>query len=109
MEAEVITNRILELLSFNHWSLYRLAKESGIPYSSLSNLKSRKNCPSIPTLEKICKGFNISLAEFFNFEDNPLRNYELTEDEQIFLNSYKNMSEYHKKLTEAYIQGLCEK
>ena len=109
MEAEVITNRIYELLRFNQWSLYRLSKESGIPYSSLENLKTRNNCPTIQTLDKICKALNISLAEFFSFEENPLRNYEMTEDEQILLNSYKSMSAYHKKLTKAYMQGLSEK
>ena len=109
MEAEVIRNRIFELLHFNQWSLYRLSKESGIPYSSLNNLKTRNKCPSIQTLDKICKAFNISLAEFFNLEENPLRVYEITEDEQKLLNFYKNMSAYHKKLAEAYMQGLSEK
>ena len=108
IEDDVI-NRIQELLDFNHWSLYKLAKESSLPYSSLNNLFHRKNCPTIATLERICIGFGISLPEFFNFTENPLRNNNISPEKQDILNSYDSLSAKDKELLVAYLRGLCKK
>lgn len=108
IEDDVI-NRIQQLLDFNHWTLYKLAKESDLPYSSLNNLFHRKNCPTIATLERICIGFNISLPEFFNFTENPLRNHVITPEQQDILNSYNSLSAKDKELLVAYLRGLCKK
>ena len=101
--------RIKELLEFNHWSLYKLAKEADLPYSSISNLFNRNTCPSIPTLEKICTGFRIGLSEFFDFSSNPLRNDGLTEEQQDLLNAYQVLSVKDKELLTAYMRGLLKK
>ena len=47
------------------WSVYRLSVESDLPQSTLINMFNRETQPSIATLEAICKGFDITLAEFF--------------------------------------------
>jgi len=47
------------------WSEYRLAKECGLSESTLANIFRRNAHPSIPTLEAICKGFGITLSQFF--------------------------------------------
>ena len=57
--------RIRELMAERQWSEYRLALESGLSQSTISNIFSRNTTPSIPTLESICKGFGITLAQFF--------------------------------------------
>lgn len=108
IEQEVL-NRIQQLLDFKHWTLYKLAKQSGIPYSSLNNIFNRQTCPTIVTLEKICKGFNISLSEFFSFAENPLRNESITPEQQDILNLYEELSMQDKKLLQAYLQGLSKK
>ena len=99
-------DRIQQLLIFNQWSLYKLAKVSDLPYSSLSNLINRRTCPTIATLEKICNGFNISLTDFFNFKENPLRNETISEEEQRLLNAYAALSQKDKDLLTAYLKGL---
>lgn len=109
MIEEQVLNRIKYLLEFNHWTLYRLAKQSNLAYSSLNNLFSRNTCPSISTLEKICAGFNISLADFFDFGRNPLHNSSITETQQRLLNAYESLSSKDKELLQAYLQGLCKK
>jgi len=68
MMENVVLGRIRELMNLNHWSIYKLAKASGIPYSSLNNCFQRNTTPTIPTLEKLCKGLNISLSDFFDFK-----------------------------------------
>lgn len=60
--------RIRELLDQRGWSMYQLSVKSGVAQSTLSNLFIRYNSPSVATLEKICKAFNISMSEFFEQE-----------------------------------------
>lgn len=109
MIEENVLNRIEFFLNFKHWSVYRLAKESGLSYSSLNNIFNRKTCPSVVTLEKICQGLGITLSEFFEYDNNPLRNDELSVTEQDIINSYRSLSSMDKKLLEAYLNGLCKK
>ena len=109
MIEEEVLNRIKYLLRFNHWTVYKLAKGSQIPYSSLNNLFNRNTCPSIATLEKICAGFGISLSEFFDFAGNPLRNHNVTEEQQDIINSYESLSAKDKELLRVYLDGLCKK
>lgn len=108
IEQEVLS-RIQQLLRFKHWTLYKLAKQSGIPYSSLNNIFNRQTCPTIATLEKICNGFDLSLSEFFSFAENPLRNQNITSEQQDLLNSYEELSAQDKKLLQAYLRGLNKK
>ena len=108
IENEVL-QRIREFLKLNCWSIYKLAKESGIPYSSLNNCFLRNTCPTIPTLEKLCAGLNISLSDFFNYKENPLRDTSLSEDEQNLLSVYRKLSIKDKGLLNAYLEGLSKK
>lgn len=66
-----VLQRIKDLLKERNWSIYRLAQVSGINPSTLGNLFTRNNVPTIPTLERICEALGISLSEFF-IEDNTL-------------------------------------
>lgn len=58
-------SRLQKLMSDRGWTEYRLAKESGLSESTLKNIFRRNTVPSIPTLEAICKAFNITLSQFF--------------------------------------------
>lgn len=109
MIEDTVIERIKDLLIYNHWTAYKLAKESGIPYSSLNNLLNKKNCPTIPTLEKICKGFNITLKEFFDFTENPLIVPQLSDTEQEVINSFKSLSSKEKEAILICLKGLANK
>lgn len=110
MIEQDVLKRIEELLEFNHWSVYKLAKESGLSYSSLNNIFNRRTCPSIVTLEKICSGFGISLSEFFNSEvRTPTVDYVLTPSEQELINCHRSLSATDKKILEAYARGMCKR
>ena len=60
-----ILDRLLRLLKERNWTEYRLAKESGLSESTIANIYRRNAVPSIPTMEEICKGFGITLSQFF--------------------------------------------
>ncbi len=51
-----------------NWSEYALAKNSDITQSTISTWYRKKLQPSVASIEKICTGLGISLAEFFNDE-----------------------------------------
>ena len=109
MIEDQIIERIQELCTRKHISLYRLAKNAELPYSSLNNILHRRTCPTVPPLERLCKGLNVSLSEFFDFEIYPIRNEELTADEEELLNKYKNLSARKRELLHAYMDGLSQK
>lgn len=87
--------KIKDLLKANGWSVYKLSMKSGVSQSTLANMFARNNQPTIPTLELICKGFGISMSEFF-YEETSDKN-ELT-DCEIFLEKYNDLSDNQKRL-----------
>ena len=52
------------------WTEYQLAIESGLTQSTISSWYRKQLVPSIPSLEKICAAFGITLAQFFSEEEN---------------------------------------
>lgn len=64
-----VLDRILQLRMERGWSEYRLAEESGIAQTTISSWFRKQISPSIPSLEKICGAFHITLAQFFSFDD----------------------------------------
>ena len=60
-----IHKRLRQLLTERGWSEYRLAKTCGLSESTIANIYRRNTLPSVATLETICKGFGITLSQFF--------------------------------------------
>lgn len=104
--------KIKRLYTQKGWTVYRLAKESGIPYSSLNSMILRNNQPSVPTLRKLCNGLGVTLSEFFD-DDIPEVDFRcrlnLSEDEFILLEGYRDLSDMNKKLLHSYMMGLAKK
>ena len=57
--------RIRGLMQERGWSEYRLAIASGLSQSTIANIFSRNTTPSVATLECICRGFGVTLSQFF--------------------------------------------
>lgn len=98
-----VVKRIKALCASYGWTSYRLAKESGITYSTLNSMLNKGTTPSIPTLSKICDGFGISLSHFFAADDTVAT---MTSEQIKFLDSWKKLSEENKHNAEKYIQYL---
>ena len=60
-----VLDRIVEFRTAKGWSEYQLAEESGMTQSTISSWYRRHMTPSIPSLERICDAFGISLSQFF--------------------------------------------
>lgn len=59
------TERIKSLLEQRGWTAYRLSKNCGLSENTIATILKRNSLPSVGTLEAICKGFGITLSEFF--------------------------------------------
>ena len=88
-----ILARIRKLQDERGWSNYRLAKEADISENSLNNLFRRSNLPTIPTLEAICKGFGITLSQFFAQGGEPV---ELSDAQRDMLMAWDALTEEQK-------------
>ena len=84
--------RIRELMAERKWSEYRLAIASGLSQSTVANIFNRNTTPSVATLESICAGFGITLAQFFAEGDM----VELTEEQKEMFSAWSSLSKGQK-------------
>ena len=107
-EQNIILTKIENYLVIRKWSLYRLAKEAEIQYSSLHSMFEKNTQPTIPTLMKICKGLGISMSDFFS--DTIRTEFpQCTEDEQELLNTYRELNKKDKKMILSVSKRFAEK
>lgn len=106
MKEEYVLKRVTQLREERGWSLYRLAKEADISYSTLSNTFHRNNVPSVSTLMRICEGFGITLSEFFDEAGTMPK--QLTVSDQRLLADFHRLPRNDKNLVTAYMQGLLK-
>ncbi|MDE5984082.1 MAG: helix-turn-helix domain-containing protein [Eubacterium sp.] len=81
--------RIKYHMQLRGWSEYRLAKESGLSQSTISNIFRRNTLPPIPTLEIICNAFGINLSQFFSDDSNISS---LSDEQKELLNNWSKLS-----------------
>lgn len=84
--------RIKELMEERGWSEYRLAIASGLSQSTVANIFNRNTTPSVATLESICNGFGITLAQFFAEGDM----VELTEEQKEMFAAWSALTREQK-------------
>lgn len=106
MQEDAVIERIKALCAARGWSYYRLAKESGIAYSTLNTMLNKANAPSFWTLSKICDGFSITLAQFFAVEDS---GPPVTREQRQHLELWDALDAQSKALATAYMEGLRER
>lgn len=103
MQEYDVIPRIQELCLQRSWTLYRLAKESGIPYSTLCTMLHKANAPSISTLIRICKGFGVTLSEFFD-TGSEVAYY--TPEQKALLDQWALLSSENQSAAQKYIHYL---
>lgn len=103
MEDTYVIDHIKELCEQRGWTYYRLSKESDIPYSSLNTMLNKRHIPSMHNLIKICKGFEITLSQFF--ADSSKQNDEQNEILQL----WDALDDHSKQLAKTYLYGLAHK
>ena len=72
------------------WTEYQLAERSGLPQSTISSWYRKSMIPTVPSLEKICIAFGITLSQLFAEEENTVS---LTESQMKLLESWSRLTE----------------
>lgn len=71
------------------WTEYQLAERSGLPQSTISSWYRKNMVPTVPSLEKICQAFGITLSQLFAEGDTPVA---LTESQRTLLEQWNKLS-----------------
>lgn len=103
-----ILTKIEEYLDARKWTLYKLAKESNIQYSSLHSMFEKNTQPTIPTLMKICNGLGINISDFFS-DTIITDSFHCTEDELELLAAYRELDKHDKKLILSVSKSFAKK
>ena len=98
-----ILGKIESLRKQREWSIYKLAEQSGVMQSTLSNMFARKTMPSIQTLSMLCSAFGITMSEFFEEDTN---NMILNENEKNLIKEYRLLNNKNKDIASNIIKLL---
>lgn len=60
-----VLDRITKLREQKNWSEYQLAEQSGLTQSTISSWYRKNLLPTLPSLERICLAFGITMSQFF--------------------------------------------
>lgn len=60
-----ILEKITQLRIERNWTEYQLAENSGLTQSTISSWYRKNMLPTIPSLNRICEAFGITLSQFF--------------------------------------------
>lgn len=98
-----VREKLLALLQTRGWSFYRLAKESGVAWSTIRNMFERGTDPTLSTLEALCAGLGVPLVELLQDDvGKPDAPAELLE-------AWQKLSEKNRQLALELMHALEEK
>ena len=86
---KLIAERVDKLRIDNNYSIRELAKKAFISHNSLFSIIQGTKSPNVYTLYNICKALNITLSDFFNFDEEEIR---LRGKEAIVLRIFREIS-----------------
>ena len=72
------------------WTEYQLAEHSGLPQSTISSWYRKNMIPTVPSLEKVCQAFGITLAQLFAETGTPVS---LTKSQEELLERWARLDE----------------
>ena len=93
---------IKELMDERGWTIYELAKRSGLAQTTIANMWKRNTEPTIPSLRAICSGFGITLAQFFAEGDL----VELTPEQRDFFLHWSALTPEQKEILMNLVQSM---
>lgn len=96
--------RIKQLMEIKNITEYRLSKLSGLSQSTISNIFVRNTAPTIPTIEAICNGLGITLAQFFA-DDSDEEPVYLSKEQKKFFNEWMSLTSEQKSVVEKLVES----
>lgn len=85
------------------WTEYQLAERSGLPQSTISSWYRKNMVPSIPSLNKICAAFGITMSQLFSEDDSPVS---LTDNQRKLLENWSKLSQEQQEILFQLIEKM---
>ena len=85
------------------WTEYQLAEHPGLPQSTISSWYHKNMVPTIPSLEKICVAFGITLSQLFAEGNAPVS---LTDSQQKLIEHWARLNEDQQAVVFALIDKM---
>lgn len=85
------------------WTEYQLAERSGLPQSTISSWYRKKIIPTVPSLEKICIAYGITLSQLFSEGGETVT---LTESQQKLLGCWARLDADQQAAVFALIEKM---
>lgn len=85
------------------WTEYQLAERSGLPQSTISSWYRKNMVPSIPSLNKICVAFGITMSQLFSEDDSPVS---LTDNQRKLLENWSKLSQEQQEILFQLIEKM---
>lgn len=98
-----VLERITYYRELKNWSEYQLAEHSGLTQSTISAWYRKNMYPTIPSLEKICNAFGITLSQFFATESDT---FSLTSIQKDLMVEISHFSEEQQKALLEFFRKL---
>lgn len=102
-ELSILAREIDKLCKKKKISRYALAKFSGMPDSSIRNMYQKGTNPGFDSLDRMCRGMDMTVADFFH-ESDAFEDY--TADQKELMEIFKRMDENGQQLLLAYAEGI---
>lgn len=86
-----------------NWTEYQLAEHSGLPQSTISSWYCKNAIPTLPSLEKICTTFGITLSQLFVQGEEP---FSLTEPQRTLLKKWTGLTQEQQAFVLTLIDNM---
>ena len=98
-----ILDTIIKYREERGWTEYQLAERSGLPQSTISSWYRKNMIPTVPSLEKICVAFGITLSQLFAEGEDVIS---LTESQRRLVETWSKLSEEQQAVVFALIERM---
>lgn len=100
--------KIKELRQRLNMSQNELAKQLGMPHTTLFNYEAEKCEPNIETLIKLADYFHVTVDELLGRETSLINKMALSERARSIIDKVVNMTDKQQELTEFYIDTMLK-
>lgn len=85
------------------WTEYQLAEYSGLPQSTISSWYRKRLIPTLPSLEKICAAYGITLSQLFADGEEAVS---LTDSQRRLIESWSRLNEEQQNAVLSLIEKM---
>ena len=101
-----IKQRLKNLMDERGLNMYTLAKRSNVSWNTIKNFYARHSKPTLTTIELLCNGLGITLAQFFDEDGSSVS---LTAEQQHVLDRWSRITDEEKQSISGMLDVMVSK